>query len=477
MTPTPPSAPQGNEAPAQPAPEPGRRAGAVRRVVTGIRRHPGRALAVLVLLALIGVGVTLVGIQLWAAYHFRAAAAALARYHYEEAGEHLGACLLVWPNDPDVLFLAARAARRAGLHDQADAFLTRVQELRGRDDDLVLERALLSADRGDLDDVVRFCHAKVEADDPATPLILEAVARGGLRSYRLAEADWAVQTWLQREPNNSMAHHLAGRIAREKLADIDASAEFRRALAIDPALDSARDELTYLLLEMHQGREALPHLEYLTRRRPNDPVIAVRLAQCRDLLGDQDEAVRLLDGVLARYPNFQPALAERGKLALNAGQREEAEVWLRKAVALAPGDATLLPVLNACLLQQGKDEESRALEARLKQAREDLERIHQLLYTDIQKDPDNAELQYEVGMIFLRKGAVAEALRWLENAVRLNPRHAKANEALADLYERQGLGARAAKHRRLAHDDAADKPEKGSDTGAPGAVRRKGNTP
>jgi tetratricopeptide (TPR) repeat protein len=460
MTPTPPAPPPGTDAP----PARRRPLAALRRLAAPLafaRRHPGRALAVVLLLGLIAAGLALAGTQFWAAHHLRAARAALARYHTAEAGPHLRACLRVWPNDPEALLLAARAARRSGLFDEADGFLTRCQEQRGRDDEVTLERALLTAERGDVDAVLPYCQAKVEADDPASPLILEALARGCLRGYRLDDAGWAVETWLRRDPADPMAHLLNGRVKREWLALTEAAAAFRKALEIDPELDEARDQLALVLLDMHEGAEALPHLEYLRRRRPEDPGLAVRLAQCHDLLGQQDEAARLLDEVLTRYPEFLPALEERGKLAVNAGQWGEAESLLRRALALAPGEAGVLRQLDTCLRRMGRDEDARALEPRLQQAKQDLERIHQLVTHEIQQSPHNADLHYEAGMIFVRAGAPADGLRWLEGAVRLNPRHAKAHEALADLYERLGEGAKAARHRRLAREAAAPAPGRG----------------
>jgi tetratricopeptide (TPR) repeat protein len=466
MTPTPSSTPPGGEVPVAAVPPTAPPRAGLRRLAGlpgALRRHPGRALAVLVLFALIVFGAAQAGAQLWAGYHFRAARAALERYRTTEAGYHLSACLRIWPNDPDVLFLAARAARRAGLFDQADDFLNRCQELRGRDDELTLERALLTADRGDVDDVMKFCRARVAANDPASPLILEALARGCLRSYHLDDAEWAVKTWLEREPNNAPAHFIRGRVARERLAQGDAALAFRRALEIDPELDEARDQLAVVLVEMHQAPDALPHLEYLRRRRPDNPAVAVYQAQCYDLLGRQSEAAEVLDEVLAKHPNYPSALAERGKLALNAGQQDQAETWLRRALAVAPGDATVLPQLQKCLVQMGRNDEAQALEPQLTQAKEDLKRIHQLVNHDIQANPHNADLHYEVGMIFQRAGATAEGLRWLENAIRLNPRHAKAHEALADLYDRTGESAKAQRHRRLARELGGDK--------SPGAAR------
>lgn len=469
MTPTPSSPPLGSAGAAAPvppvpaAPPPRRWASALLRPLAAvfgpIRRRPARSLAILLLLTLTAFGLSLAGVQLWAAYHFRAARAAVDRYHTAEAETHIRACLGVWPNDPAVLLLAARVTRRAGLFDESEGFLDRYRELRGRDEEQTLERTLLTAERGDVDDVLKFCQAKVDANDPASPLILEALARGCLRSYRLADAEWAVETWVGRDANNAMAQFLRGRVAEERFAQTDAAGAYRRALEIDPDLDAARDRLAALLLAMNQAPEALPHLEYLNRRRPDDPGAAVRLAQCRDLLGQQDEATRLLDGVLARHPDHPTALAERGRLALGAGQYAEAEAWLRRAVARAPGDAFVLKQLHKCLVQSGQADQARALEPRVKRAEEDLDRLQLLVWEDIQAHPRDADLQYEAGTILLRVGSAAEGLRWLENAVRLNPRHAKAHEALADFYQQTGETAKAAKHRQLARPAAPDAPK------------------
>ncbi len=419
---------------------------------TAALARPLRGLAVVALLALIALGLGLVGMQLWAAYHYRAARAALDRYHAVEAGDHLDACLRVWPNDPDVLFLAARAARRAGLYDPAEDFLNRCQERRGHDDELVLERALLTAERGKVDDVLKFCKARVSANDPATPLILEAVARACLRgdTYRLADADWALQTWREREPDNPMALLLRGRLDQERYADADAADAYRRALEIDPELDDARDRLTRLLLETNQPAEALPHLEYLHRRRPDDAAISARLAQGMDLAGRQDEAARLLDEVLAHHPDFGPALAARGKLALQAGQYADAETWLRRAYERTPWDTTLLSALQNCLAQSGQAEKARELEPQVKQAREDMERLDRLMGQDLQKNPNNAAAQCEAGKLLLRIGARDDGVRRLMTATRIDPSYAPAHEALADFYERTGESLKAAKHRRLA---------------------------
>ena len=47
-----------------------------------------------------------------------------------------------------------------------------------------------------------------------------------------------------------------------------------------------------------------------------------------------------------------------------------------------------------------------------------------------------------------------QAVRRLESAVRLDPQHVKAHEALADFYERVGETAKAARHKKLAREAA-----------------------
>ena len=59
----------------------------------------------------------------------------------------------------------------------------------------------------------------------------------------------------------------------------------------------------------------------------------------------------------------------------------------------------------------------------------------------------------------MRLGSYSEGLRRLQKAIRLNPRHVKAHEALASLYEQMGSTAQAAEHRRLARETGGEAPK------------------
>src|SRR5262245_20596107 len=65
-------------------------------------RRPWRSLAILSLVMLIGLGLGLTGLHLWAAYHYRSARQCLDRYRLAEAREHIEVCLHVLPSSFEV---------------------------------------------------------------------------------------------------------------------------------------------------------------------------------------------------------------------------------------------------------------------------------------------------------------------------------------------------------------------------------------
>ena len=438
--------------------------GAALRLVV---RRRWRLLAVAALLALIGVGAGLIGVYLWANHHLRAARAALERYHDGEARQHIEACLKVWPRNPDVLLLSARLARRGGTYELADHFLDRYQAERGSDDDLVLERMLLRTERGQFDEVSDFCQARIEQDHPTAPLVFEAVTRGLIRVFRLKDAERFLQDWLSRQPDNTQALLYQATVCEMTERLSDALAIYHRAVEIDSERDDLRLRLAALLLRMGIAEEAQPHLEFLQRRQPDNLQVQVHLARCRELKGDRAAAESLLDNVLARQPDFVPALAERGRLAGLAGQPVQAEAWLRRAVESDPSDYSTRYQLYLCLVRNGKATEARGELSRLKELETDLQRIQRILSHGMQLAPNDPDLHCEVGEIALRSGSFEEARRWFQSALKFHPNHARAHKGLAQLYDRLGNPGLASRHRSLAQQGRDTRQEPGKKAPAP----------
>jgi tetratricopeptide (TPR) repeat protein len=407
--------------------------------------------------------------HVWAWYHFRAGRAALERYHSVDAIEHLQATLSVWRHDPDTLVLSARAARRLEAFDQADEFLQKAKGMRGKHADPTLERLLLRAARGELEEVGKTCQAMVERGDPASSLILEALVHGALRKFRLRYADNLLHRWRESEPDNPQVAYMTGLLFEYMGVRQEAALQFRRALELDPEHEEARERLAVQLLDLLRAHEAIPHLEYLRDRRPDNWRIPVLLAQCKDQMGQLAEAEAILDSLLEREPNYPPALAERGKMALRDGRVQDAEQWLVKATNLEPGDYSVHYMLFQCLVQNGKAKEAAEIQKRLKQIEDDITRLRDIIGTKMQQSPQDVALHYELGMIAMRAGSYRDALRWFESALKIEPRHAPTHRALSEYYQRTGQLGMAQRHWQAAK--AAD-PEGMTNKEPPAAPER-----
>jgi tetratricopeptide (TPR) repeat protein len=398
-------------------------------------RRPRVWLAGVLLLGIIAAGLTLAVPQLWAWYHFRAARSALACYHNPQAIRHLQACLRIWPTDGDVLLMTARAARRARAYDEAEHSLEKYQQARGLDEASSFEQLLLSAERG-VDQVAGVCRHHVEQGHPDAPLILEALTRGYLRQYRLPEARFCLDRWLESQPDNVQALCLLGQFHLDyERAPDRAVKDYRRAVELDPDHEEARMGLAIVLLEAKNFTDAIKHLEYLRRCQPDNLRVQVGLAECRHALGDGAEAVRLVERVLAQQPEYAPALALRGQLALESDQPEAAETWLRQAVTRDPSDHQARYNLILCLHRNGKEGEVPQHEQLLKQYEEGVKRFNEIVTHDMVERPHDPALHCTLGQLLLGSGHREEGLRWLHSALRLDPQYAPARKALAEYYQ------------------------------------------
>ena len=402
----------------------------------------------LALAAALGVGGYVGGRQLWARHHFRAAERALAARDLAQARVHLDLCLEVWSNSAATHLLAARTARRAGSLDRAEEYLDICDCLGGQSDALALERALLYAQRGGLADVEETLRSYLDAGHPDAPLVLEVLTTALMKADRLPEALSLLDLWLTLSPDDPEALVRRG-WTHEFLLDYTAAArDYEHALTLAPDQDRVRLALAELLVGTGRPAEAVGHFERLSERTPRDPAVRYGLARCRLRMGRAEEGRRLLDGLLAERPGDHQALVERGRLALAAGQAVEAERDLRAAVAQDPQDLRLLYSYHQCLKQLGRDREASAYADRLKSIEADLDRASRLgdqLRAKAARDPAG---RCELGQLLLRLGFDRDGLRWLAAALRDDPDHRPAHEALAAYYRRAGKPDLEARHRQ-----------------------------
>jgi predicted Zn-dependent protease len=401
------------------------------------------------LLALIGGVAWFVAIQIAAERHYQAAQDAFRRRDFTTAQEHLARCLAVRRDSADVHFLAARTARRAGLYDEAHRHLAEYNRLGGVPEAVELEQVLSRVQRGDLESFEGYLLSCVQHGHPDAALLLEALIKGYIRTYRMYQASHCLNQLLELEPDNAQALIWRGEVAERNRNHTDARADYRRAVELEPDNVEARLKLAAVLFHHRLAAEAAEHYQHVLLREPGHVSARLGVTRCRRDLGQTEEAKQLLDALLAENPANVRVLHERGQLALQTNDAADAEAWLRKAVSLAPYDREVIYTLAQCLQMRGKHEEAKEYHKKREQIEASLERLSNLT-REIAGNPHDAGLRYEAGMIFLNNGQDVEGLRWLESALREDPRHKPTHAALAEYYQRQTRLDLALHHRRLA---------------------------
>jgi tetratricopeptide (TPR) repeat protein len=368
--------------------------------------------------------------QAAAGVHFREATAAAARDDQPAARRHLAACLDEWPDSGEVLFLAARAARRDGDYPAAARFLKRCEAAGWAADAVEMERTLLAAQTGDFrrTEARILGWAKLNTDDQ--PLFLEVLVPEYLRRHDLEAAADMLAGWIAREPGNARAlawqAEACGRLGLLERA-VDAAQAAARA-----APDRADVQTTcgQLLVDRNRAAEARPHFERALAVSPGDPVATLGLARCLHLLGDAPGAVRLLDGLLAANPNDVAVLNVRGMVALQSGQPADAVRFFRRAEERSPADLDALNGLAQATNLLGRADEAKRYRERYEAGERDLKELTEITRA-VAHDPRNPDLRFKAGELLLRNGFTDGGVRWLQSALAENPAHEPSRKALA----------------------------------------------
>jgi len=199
-------------------------------------------------------------------------------------------------------------------------------------------------------------------------------------------------------PLSEYAHDELGYVLTQAGRDEDAMVAFRKALRIDPRLDSSRYKLALALERSGRPGEAIAEIEELLRQHPRsvaawnvlgvlrkrsgdlegaraalghgleiapeDPALLANLANVHEDLGAHDEAVDMLRTLVRVEPGATAAWQQLGRQLYNARRYGEAVDAFRRALSLGAADALVRVDLAYALLRSGKRDEAVA-EARL----------------------------------------------------------------------------------------------------------------
>lgn len=417
------------------------------RLVRAARRRPWRTAGVVLVLV---VGVLAAGYG-YVVREWRQAQADIRDRRPADARGRLKTCLRVWPNDPDVHRLAARAARLTGDFAAAEDHLNTCLKLEhGASEDTQLEFLLMRAQTGEMEEVAGHLFAFVDRRHADARLVLETITVFYMHNHRYGPASAALKRWADEFPDDARAYHYRGWVLERMNQPQGALEDYLRALELDPNLDKVRLRVAEMYLEDKDPQKARPHLDHLRQKLPDRPEVLARLGVCRFLEGRHPEARELLERAVRDLAADPSVLLYLARLDMEDRQPARAEDRLRRALGVDPSDTEIRYALVSALQLQGKDREATAELAEYDRHKVLLEKANKLLQDEARNPSSdkNAAPAYEIGSLLLQIGQERQGLYWMDVALARDPAHRPTHLTLAEYFEKRGDPERAAVHRK-----------------------------
>lgn len=218
---------------------------------------------------------------------------------------------------------------------------------------------------------------------------------------------------------------------------LDATREFRAALALNPGLVRVRYQLAVCYFALQQWQESRQEFERLLRESAGDPAIFYHLGRLDLTEENLGSAITRLRSI-ASNPPFDDTAYYLGSAYLKKGKLLEAERWLKKAAELMPRDFRVPDHLARVYMKQGRRaeaEEQFALSALRREhynegSHQGVDCAHEITSRPFEKahitcerlfDPNDPDKLVTLGMLYGQYGHYAEALDPFERASRLDP--------------------------------------------------------
>jgi protein O-GlcNAc transferase len=214
--------------------------------------------------------------------------------------------------------------------------------------------------RSQLDEAAQCYRRAIDADaaDPQARVSLAYVLLEQGRAVDAAESlHHAIALATHDAETLADAHYLLAQAQRALGHDGVALDSLRAALAARPAFEQALQELVPMLLKSHRAGEALSAARRAVDLQPT-PACLMQLAQALHAHGDTDEALRVVEAVLAREPGNAAAMNTQATLLLEKGRANEALDGFDRVVAQHGADPDTLCNRAAALHRLGRADES-----------------------------------------------------------------------------------------------------------------------
>lgn len=339
---------------------------------------------------------------------------ALRRSRLLEASRFMERALHLAPKSAEVAAAAGRLAVASGRNAEAERQLNRAIELDPQFVTPYLDLGELKMNAGRPRDAASFFRGAVKLD-PKHPGASFGLGRALLAQGDVKGALAALDQATRVAPNNPMPLVAIAQVHASQRSFGPALAAIDKALALEPTFERARLARVDILAASGRLPQAVQELESLIALNPGPAggVFLVKQGNLYQAAGQADAAfsayqrsVDIDPKLHAGWNNLAWMSAERGR------QLEQATVWAKRALELAPGAPNYLDTLGFVYLVRG---ETKLAVETLTQA--------------VKSAPSAPELHYRLGMALEKHGQVKQALASYQRALSLGRSFEGAAEA------------------------------------------------
>ncbi len=239
------------------------------------------------------------------------------------------------------------------------------------------------------------------------------------------------------QKDSARLHGLLGAVEDRRANYVDAAREYHRAAEIDPTESNIFDLATFLLRhKKYVGslNDSIKFFRYGVAQFPRSSKMMVGLGVALYAANEYDEAVRVLCAAVDMDPTDPRPIQFLGRARrVSPELSEEVDRRLQDFAERYPENAATNYFYALSLWERGGGDEGR-----------NLEKIERLLRKAAILSPEWYEPHYQLGVLCEAEKRYSDAIREMQNAVKIDPDFFPAHFQLAILYNRTGDKPKAA---------------------------------
>jgi tetratricopeptide (TPR) repeat protein len=259
-------------------------------------------------------------------------------------------------------------------------------------------------------------------------VVLPLGALSWSQSRQYIDAETLYRTTLARNPACWMAHINLGKLMQERARAAGdprllegVVTEFQAAIAIEPGVSQAHNNLGTVLFTLGRLDQAVAEYREALRIKPGDAEVHANLSLALQRMGRSDEAAAEAQASLKIRPDQSGAHSSLGEAWQSMGRLDEAIAEYMESLRLAPDDAETHNNLGSALARRGRLDEA------VVQFQEAL-----------RLNPHLAAASTNFGSALVHMGRLDEAARRFEDAIAMQPASATAHYNLANVLYTMG---------------------------------------